>query len=307
MKKKRKKNVKKKMFLLCLLGFLIFIFITCGFILINNLSKDNNNKNKNKEFNIVGSWYYKKDKSIFKYEFNEDGTFTLKDDSDDIEVAGTYRFYDFDMNLFLYYNNEYKDDDTPTYYEYSIVSHDSNNFIIYSQQSKDYTKLYNKNHNVKEYTEKCTTKDSKGFCITDGYLSIYTGRASKVTIPSNVHTIGSNAFAGDYDRGVNLETVIIPGNVKIIEGAAFGFSTVDKVYIEEGLERINTHAFMEACVSEIHFPKSLRIVKYPMFGAEEYCRGNIDIYVYKDSYMDEYFKDFEPNDYSEFKIHYEKQ
>lgn len=302
MKRKRKKQMNKKLIFLGLTGLLIFVFIIGGFVLFNINS---NNKNNNNKFNIVGSWYYKKDKSMFKYEFKKDGTFTLKDKSDDIEVAGTYRFYDYDMNLFLYYDEEYKDSKTPKYYEYSIVSYDSNNFIAFSEQSKEYTKLYNKNRNVKEYTEKCTVKDAKGFCITDGYLSTYTGKAKKVTVPSNVHTIGSNSFAWDMDRGVNLYVITIPSNVKIIERSAFAYSTVDKVYIEEGLERIEAHAFMEACVSEIHFPKSLRVVKYPMFGAEEYCRGNIDIYVHKDSYMDEYFKDYEPNDYYSFKIHYE--
>lgn len=299
MKRKRKKKINKKLIFLGLTGLLILVFIIGGFVLFN-INNNNNNK-----FNIVGSWYYKKDKSLFKYEFMEDGTFTLKNKSDDIEAAGTYEFYDYDMNLFLYYDEEYKDYKTPTYYEYSVISYDSNNFITFSEQFKYYTKLYNNDKNVKEYSEKCNKEDLKGFCINDGYLDTYTGKARKVTIPSNVHTIGSNAFAGDYDRGINLSTVIIPGNVKIIESAAFAFSTVNYVYIEEGLERIDKHAFMEACVSEIHFPKSLKYVNFPMFGAEEYCRGNIDIYVYEDSYMDNYFKEYEPNDYSKYQIHYE--
>ena len=102
MKRKIKKKMNKKLIFLVLTGLLIFVFIIGGFMLFNINSKNN------KKFNIVGSWYYKKDKSMFKYEFKKDGTFTLKDKSDDIEVAGTYRFYDYDMNLFLYYDEEYK-------------------------------------------------------------------------------------------------------------------------------------------------------------------------------------------------------
>ena len=57
--------------------------------------------------------------------------------------------------------------------------------------------------------------NKKGFVIEDDILIAYYGDKKNVTVPKEVRIISSNAFAADFNRGVNLETITIPGTVEI--------------------------------------------------------------------------------------------
>ena len=136
-------------------------------------------------------------------------------------------------------------------------------------------------------------RNENGFCIKDGVLYAYIGEEQEVTVPSNVEVIYHEAFAGDYNRGVNLKKITVPGNVKKIMKNAFSFTSADKIFIQEGVEIIEEYAFMDAYIDEIRFPSSLKNIGTAILETEEGL-DNAKIYVKKGSYAEKYFKENMP-------------
>jgi len=135
--------------------------------------------------------------------------------------------------------------------------------------------------------------NTDGFVIENGVLTAYEGEAEEVVVPPEVTTIASNAFAGDYDRGVNLVKVTIPGTVKTIEEQAFAFTNADVIVIEEGVEVIGDYAFMDSYIKEIYFPASLTNIGTAIMETEEGL-WDCKIHVPKGSTIEKYMKENKP-------------
>ena len=244
------------------------------------------------EFNIVGKWYAIYDMSNFEYEFKEDGTYIVTDlDGYGDDSEGNYTLNKADGSMVLSEKHQYKDRVEYDDYDYVIEEANSNVFKIHYDD--EYLYLYKNKDERRPYDSKCLEPDKDGYCIEDGVLVSYIGNDEEITIPSNVHTIGSNAFAGDYERGINTNKVIIPGTVKEIKSSAFAYTRVNIVIIEEGVKTIGDNLFMDTCVQEVHFPKSISSGANVMFNPEERCES-IDIHLYKNSFIDKVIKDDEP-------------
>lgn len=252
---------------------IVVLFVVLFFISIN-------------KFSITGDWVIKWDKSYFEYSFNEDGTFIKNEIPNNKIIKGEYKFDKKKKSLILT-SDDYIED-------YEIVKYEGDCFIVHSKTTEEDDVFCRYRDEIKLYDRACLNPDKDGFCIKDGELIAYVGNKSKVKIPSNVHTIKSNAFAGDMDRAPRISTVIIPGNVKTIEGSAFSFSGVSTVYLEEGVESIGRYAFMESCVYEIHIPNSVNSIGSKIFDGEEMCGGTLKVYTPKGSYADSYMKSHKP-------------
>ena len=245
------------------------------------------------KFNIIGKWYTVYDMSNFEYEFKEDGTYVVTDlDGYRDDSLGNYTLNKTDGSLILSEKQQYKDRVEYDDYDYVVEEADSDVFkVCYDEDDCIY--FYKNKDERRPYDSKCLEPDKDGYCINDGVLVSYIGNDEEITIPSSVHIIGSNAFAGDFNRGINTNKVTIPGTVKEIEDSAFAYTRVNVVVFEEGVEYIGGNLFMDTCIQEVYFPKSLTSGAYSMFNPEERC-GSIDIHLYKNSYIDNILKDDEP-------------
>lgn len=136
-------------------------------------------------------------------------------------------------------------------------------------------------------------KDKNGFCIENGVLYAYVGKNEEIIIPSNVTEIYSNALSGDYNHGINLKKVTIPGTVERIDNHAFAFTNAKYIYIEEGVKEIDADAFQDSYIKEIHFPSSIEKIGELIMDTEE---GLYDtkIYLKKDSFIHKYFQEKMP-------------
>ena len=111
--------------------------------------------------------------------------------------------------------------------------------------------------------------DENGFVVFNKVLFEYYGHSSRVEIPEGVETIGSCAFGGmdSYE----LEEVVIPESVKIIEKDAFSYcGNLRKVVLPETMERIEDSAF-NGCGSlkSIRIPEGVETLSWDTL---QYCR-----------------------------------
>ncbi len=97
---------------------------------------------------------------------------------------------------------------------------------------------------------------SSDFKIKNGVLTKYTGKSSKITIPSSVKTIGDNAFKGNR----YIKTIKIPSSVKTIGKYAFAFSSLSSVTISNGVTTIKDHAFFCTELKKVTIPKSVNYI-----------------------------------------------
>lgn len=245
----------------------------------------------NGPFELLGTWYNVDSFYNFKYIFKEDGTYTVKDmDGYGEDSEGKYTYDEASGKLTLskkheYYDRvEYKDTD------YVVVEGKSKTFKIQNAVDEEVFLLFFRDKDKRRpYDEACLEPDKDGFCIEYGVLVSYVGNAKEITIPEEVEVIGSNAFAGDFGRGINTRKVTIPGTVREIKGSAFAYTMVNDVIIEEGVEEIGSNLFMDTCVANVVFPESVKKIGNNTFNPEELC-GTLNIYVKKGSYADEFFK-----------------
>lgn len=296
---------KKLLLILLILGLLVITLILFMFFKSRDNLKSESPTDDILEFDIVGKWYSIYDMTNYEYKFKKDGTYViteLRDDGHD-PINGTYVLNKDDKTLVLYKKTKYYDRVEDKEKNFEIIEANSEYFLIHIDIGDNYYLFYRNYEDRKPYEKDCFNSDENGFCIKDKVLLSYIGNEKEVTIPSDVRVVGSNSFAGDFNRGINTDKVIIPGTVKEIQGAAFAFSFVDEVVIEEGVKTIGDYLFMDNCISSIDFPKSIKEVGKSMFTSEEYCPNALKIYLYKDSVMDDYFKKYEP-DYYDYEIIY---
>ena len=285
--------------IICLfIGVILFVSI------VNVLFKvEKVEENVDKEgFNIVNTWYALYDWSIYTYTFNENGTYTAFNSTGSSHEKGNYELKE---NGRLILSKEYKNKNGIAYNdaEYDIVESSEDKFKIHYLKSDYYLVLYRDKDKVMSYDPDCENPDKSGFCIENNKLISYVGNSKTVTVPSYVTVIGDNAFAGDMNRALNTESVLIPGTVKKVERSAFAFTSVNEVIFEEGVEELGGSLFMDTCINMVEFPKSIKKVGGGIFSVEEYCSAPLKIYLYKDSYMDNFFKHYEP-DYYNYEIIY---
>lgn len=82
------------------------------------------------------------------------------------------------------------------------------------------------------------------------------------TIPSTVTTIMPYAFAG-----VEIDSITIPANVKVIKQMAFYGSALRRVYFRNGIEMLYDSVFLDCPeLKFVHLPSSLRYVGSYTFG-----------------------------------------
>lgn len=113
-----------------------------------------------------------------------------------------------------------------------------------------------------------TTQTVTEFVVDkDGVLTKYNGTSSSVIIPSNVITIGTDAFKGN----TKITSVVIPNTVKSIEPYAFwNCSSLSMVSIGTGLSEIGDFAFANCkSLSSANIPSNIR---------------RIGIYAFEDDY-----------------------
>lgn len=92
----------------------------------------------------------------------------------------------------------------------------------------------------------------------------YIGTARETTVPSFITVIGENAFANG-----DVEQVILPNDLKIIEKAAFGWcEKLKEITFPEGLEVIDEFAFADcSSLEKLVIPDSVRFIGASAFHA----------------------------------------
>ena len=79
---------------------------------------------------------------------------------------------------------------------------------------------------------------------------------TKLALPDTLRKIGSNSFVQ-----CNMEIIVIPGSVKIIEDWAFySCDNLRDITIENGVEYISDRAFHKTAISSIKIPESVRFM-----------------------------------------------
>ena len=112
--------------------------------------------------------------------------------------------------------------------------------------------------------------DENGFLVFNRVLFGYYGHSSKVEIPEWVEVIGSCAFSGK--DSYELEEVVIPESVKIIEKDAFSFCrNLSRVTMPETMERIDDSVF-NFCekLKSIRIPEGVKTLSWDTL---QYCRS----------------------------------
>lgn len=242
---------------------------------------------------ILGTWYSYWGEGTDIYIFYEDGTY-LNTIEEFLDEAENYEVYSYD-------------EDASTLYlepscETAVVKELTDEKLVFVIEAYEETyTLYRDEATAKaespyyltsdEYTD--TIMDEEGFCIADGVLYAYRGTAEEVTVPEGVTEIYMEAFAGDYNHGVNLKKVTVPGSVKVIRENAFAFTNADVIVIEEGVEEIESNAFMDSYIDEITFPASIETIGANILETEEGLMGT-KLYVVAGSAMEAYLKDYPP-------------
>ncbi len=101
-----------------------------------------------------------------------------------------------------------------------------------------------------------------------------------VVIPDDITKI--DAFAFTYDR--SIESVIIPGSVKIIGMEAFWGCSANTIILQEGVQEIGQNVFNSNTLKKLVIPKSVKFIgKY--MATSEY---GLVVYGYEGSYAQEY-------------------
>ena len=118
-----------------------------------------------------------------------------------------------------------------------------------------------------DYYTKNGLFSDQGFAIDgDDTLVAYTGNEEDVRVPSDATDIAANTFSTDYDRAKKLKKVTVPSSVKTIESYAFAFSTVEEIYLSEGITQIHDNAFANSKLKDIYLPDSIDYLGDNIFG-----------------------------------------
>ena len=92
-------------------------------------------------------------------------------------------------------------------------------------------------------------------------LTGFHGKASRVEIPEEigglpVRTIGTHTF---YEEGLYIESITVPGSVRVIEPGAFELClSLHELILSEGLEQIGASAFQATGLEQVSIPATVR-------------------------------------------------
>lgn len=97
----------------------------------------------------------------------------------------------------------------------------------------------------------------------NGVLTKYTGSATCIAVPQGIHTIGNEAF-----RATSVEEVWLPEGVKVIgEKAFYTCPRLKKIYLPQSLQQIGSNAFYDCkSLSAVEIPPQVSIGDYAFMG-----------------------------------------
>ncbi len=231
-------------------------------------------------------WYFGEDgKYEFVYErsenglYNHNGSYTIEDNvvtmiNEEGEASGKYRIKYTDYGLKLMHAD---------------VAGKPHELYESRQQALETNPNYKKTETYYK-----SIADEDGYVIEDGVLIRYVGDAEEITIPSNVKDFDGGAIAGE-----NVIKVTYPNTLKVItSGSITSESGIRYIYIEDGVKEIESYAFWDVYLWEIHIPDSVTKIGEKVIGVEEgSVKNSIKIFVKEGSYAHEYFMEagFEDN------------
>ncbi len=117
------------------------------------------------------------------------------------------------------------------------------------------------------YSESVFVEVKDPFVVTGSSLSHYYGNGGIVEFPKNLHLteIGSFAFS-NYDYVLKSEEELAFDDAETSKQWFIGDSTITKVVLPEGIEKINAYAFANLTVlEEIVLPSTLESIEYGAF------------------------------------------
>ncbi len=117
------------------------------------------------------------------------------------------------------------------------------------------------------YSETVSVEVKDPFVVSGSSLSHYYGLGGIVEFPSNLHLteIGSFAFS-NYDYVQKTEEELAFDDAEASKQWYIGDSTITKVVIPEGIEKINAYAFANlTALEEIVLPSTLEAIEYGAF------------------------------------------
>lgn len=147
------------------------------------------------------------------------------------------------------------------------------------------------------------------YVIDNGILIKYNGSEKRITIPSNITSIGSEAFSNSllqvvvFSKDVNcieskafnncprLKEVILPESLRIIRKKAFiNCLSMRELFIPEGTECIDDEALNDCInLNYVYIPESMKVIGDEAFE----CNDRFHICGYKNSLAEEYAKMWE--------------
>ena len=118
---------------------------------------------------------------------------------------------------------------------------------------------------VDENNKNYYSKDGCLFRKSDNVLLLYPygNERTEYTIPDGTTGIDDYAF---FRGTAKLKTLTIPGSVKTLKMWTAAHSNLDKVILNEGVESILKHAFVNCNFKEIYIPKSVTTIEELAFG-----------------------------------------
>lgn len=139
-----------------------------------------------------------------------------------------------------------------------------------------------------------TLVDKNGYYQSNNKLYAYFGNKEEITIPSNIKEIAGTAFSEDFDRGLKLKKVTVPGTVETISTSSFSYTKAKEIVLEEGVKYIKRLAFANSQINKIYFPKSIEGIEFGILDTD-YGQEDLNIYCYKNSVACNYLEQNKPN------------
>ena len=249
-------------------------------------------KENYKSVDLTGKWYMVDVDDVFVVDM-DGGDYTKRDINGNLVNKGTYKIGEQTINLDgsdypINYTDEYLEADyavgSDNLDDYSLSKHFEVNIhgksVYYFSTKEAAEDQVDYNMTTNEYYSKNGLFNDEGFAIDgDDTLVAYTGDKEDVHVPSDASDIAANTFSTDYNRAKKLKKITVPSSVKTIESYAFAFSTVENIYLSEGITQIHDNAFANSKLKEIHLPDSIDYLGDNIFGNTK----GVKVYCTKDS------------------------
>ncbi len=218
--------------------------------------------------------------------FRLDGYYTIKAyymvNSEDKEIgdSGNDRFFNGDYSLSMYPSESVRLNHTLDAYfpNDTTVSYSSSNESIVTvtedgvvtakaEGFASVTVSVMQDGNSTYYSETVSVEVKDPFVVTGSSLSHYYGNGGIVEFPSNLRLteIGSFAFS-NFDYILKTEEELAFDDAETSKQWYIGDSTITKVVLPEGIEKINSYAFANlTALEEIVLPSTLESIEYGAF------------------------------------------